>query len=83
MPRLGTREARPAASSWSIAGRIRQDSGVRPVAAPRLAAVPVARLDIEYDGTRFAGWARQPGRRTVQDEIERVLAVAAAASRCG
>jgi tRNA pseudouridine38-40 synthase len=34
-----------------------------------------ARLDIEYDGTRFAGWARQPGQRTVQDELERVLAV--------
>lgn len=39
------------------------------------APVPTARLDIEYDGTRFAGWARQPGRRTVQAEVERVLAV--------
>ena len=36
--------------------------------------MPVARLDIEYDGTDFAGWARQPGKRTVQDELERVLA---------
>ncbi len=34
-----------------------------------------ARLDIEYDGTAFAGWARQPGHRTVQGEIERALAV--------
>ena len=34
-----------------------------------------ARLDIEYDGTRFAGWARQPGLRTVQAELERALAV--------
>jgi tRNA pseudouridine38-40 synthase len=33
------------------------------------------RLDIEYDGTAFAGWARQPGHRTVQGEIERALAV--------
>ena len=33
-----------------------------------------ARLDIEYDGTAFAGWARQPGHRTVQGEIERALA---------
>ena len=32
------------------------------------------RLDIEYDGTRFAGWARQPGRRSVEDELERALA---------
>ena len=28
---------------------------------------------LEYDGTQFAGWARQPGRRTVQDEVERAL----------
>jgi tRNA pseudouridine38-40 synthase len=33
------------------------------------------RLDIEYDGTAFAGWARQPGRRTVQGELERALEV--------
>jgi len=32
------------------------------------------RLDLEYDGTNFAGWARQPGQRTVQDELERALA---------
>ena len=31
------------------------------------------RLDLEYDGTRFAGWAKQPGQRTVQEELERAL----------
>lgn len=31
------------------------------------------RLDISYDGRAFAGWARQPGLRTVQGELERVL----------
>ncbi|MFH1277760.1 MAG: tRNA pseudouridine(38-40) synthase TruA [Candidatus Eisenbacteria bacterium] len=31
------------------------------------------RLDIRYDGTDFAGWQVQPGMRTVQGEIERVL----------
>jgi tRNA pseudouridine38-40 synthase len=31
------------------------------------------KLTIEYDGTAFAGWARQPGKRTVQEELERAL----------
>ncbi len=31
------------------------------------------RLDIEYDGSRFSGWARQPGLRTVQAELETAL----------
>jgi tRNA pseudouridine38-40 synthase len=35
----------------------------------------VSRLLIEYDGARFSGWARQPARRTVQDELERALGV--------
>jgi tRNA pseudouridine38-40 synthase len=37
--------------------------------------MPVARLTVEYDGGAFAGWARQPGRRTVQAELEGALAV--------
>ncbi|HET7509404.1 MAG TPA: tRNA pseudouridine(38-40) synthase TruA, partial [Solirubrobacterales bacterium] len=38
------------------------------------AAVPTVRLDIEYDGGDFRGWARQPGLRTVQGELETALA---------
>src|SRR5690242_18022470 len=34
-----------------------------------------AKLVLEYDGRDFAGWARQPGRRSVQEELERALAV--------
>ena len=32
-----------------------------------------SRMLLEYDGTAFAGWARQPGQRTVQAEVERAL----------
>ena len=34
------------------------------------------RLDLAYDGTEFGGWARQPGRRTVESVLEDALAVA-------
>jgi len=33
----------------------------------------VTRLTLEYDGTPFAGWAHQPGRRTVAGELTRAL----------
>lgn len=39
-----------------------------------MSGVHVTRLTLEYDGREFAGWARQPGRRTVQGELERALA---------
>jgi tRNA pseudouridine38-40 synthase len=31
------------------------------------------RLDLGYDGSGFSGWARQPGRRTVQETLEVAL----------
>jgi tRNA pseudouridine38-40 synthase len=34
------------------------------------------RLDVGYDGTEFSGWARQPGRRTVQECLESALLMA-------
>ena len=36
--------------------------------------MPTVRLEIEYDGAGFRGWARQPGLRTVQGELEAALA---------
>jgi len=35
--------------------------------------VMITKLTIEYDGTDFAGWARQPEKRSVQEELERAL----------
>jgi len=31
------------------------------------------RLDLSYDGTEYAGWAAQPGRRTVAGELDTAL----------
>ena len=33
----------------------------------------VTKLTLSYDGGAFAGWASQPGRRTVQAELERAI----------
>ena len=36
-------------------------------------APETTRLTLEYDGSEFAGWAPQPGRRTVHAELSRAL----------
>lgn len=33
------------------------------------------RIDLSYDGTNFAGWAKQPDQRTLQEEFEKALTV--------
>jgi tRNA pseudouridine38-40 synthase len=33
----------------------------------------VTKLTVEYDGSNFAGWARQPDKRTVQEVLESAL----------
>jgi tRNA pseudouridine38-40 synthase len=35
--------------------------------------VMVTKLTLEYDGRQFAGWARQPGERSVEEVLERAL----------
>jgi tRNA pseudouridine38-40 synthase len=49
--------------------------------------VGIARLKIAYEGTRFAGWAAQPGLRTVEGELgtalERILGEGVALSVAG
>ncbi|MCH6162094.1 tRNA pseudouridine(38-40) synthase TruA [Streptomyces marispadix] len=41
------------------------------------------RLDLSYDGRDFSGWARQRGRRTVQQELEDAIGVVLRLGRRG
>ena len=43
---------------------------VRPPAAHHAS---VTKLTLAYDGGAFAGWARQPGQRSVQEELENAI----------
>jgi tRNA pseudouridine38-40 synthase len=46
-----------------------------PEAAPP-SVEPTVALTVAYDGVNFAGFARQPGQRTVQGELEQALSIA-------
>src|SRR5258708_746326 len=73
--RSGPAATRASSSSGRVAAtRLRWSSSSSSERA--LAAAPRAmntKLTIEYDGTDFAGWARQPGERTVEEELERAV----------
>src|SRR6185369_18075253 len=55
-------------------GRETGDRDPRRSGPAGIARVTTVRLDIEYDGSGFRGWATQPGLRTVQGELEAALA---------
>jgi tRNA pseudouridine38-40 synthase len=42
----------------------------------RVSGAIVAKLTLEYEGTDFAGWARQPGKRTIERALQHALEVA-------
>src|SRR5665647_438787 len=46
---------------------------VGPLGGGGLASPLRIRLDFGYDGTAFSGWAMQPGKRTVEDELSGAL----------
>ncbi len=71
----GSARGSPGSVERSEPGREPQDavaSRVRPKLGSKSG---ITRLVLEYDGSGFAGWARQPGLRTVQEEVERALSV--------
>jgi tRNA pseudouridine38-40 synthase len=44
-----------------------------PAAIPLPSRMPTIRLVLEYDGSRYAGWQRQPDQPTIQEAIETAL----------
>ncbi|WP_019136357.1 tRNA pseudouridine(38-40) synthase TruA [Cellulomonas massiliensis] len=50
------------------------DLPAAPSSGPAAEGLVRVRLDLAYDGSDFAGWARQPGLRTVQGALEDGLA---------
>ena len=76
-----SRRSRPATRSAPAATRGSSSSARAARTRPRWSSSSSSRLapcrrrgsTIAYDGSRFAGWAAQPGQRTVQGELESAL----------
>lgn len=51
------------------------EPAVRPLGEGGLVVLCRLRIDVAYDGSGFCGWARQPGLRSVQAELEAALRV--------
>ena len=58
---------------WPGPRRRKEDSWSMPRLRSPLKAMPRYRLDIEYDGTPYAGWQRQAGQHSVQAAIEQAI----------
>jgi tRNA pseudouridine38-40 synthase len=52
----------------------RLSTTTEPAAPYRVGGLVRVRIDLGYDGGKFAGWAVQPGQRTVQGELESAIA---------
>ena len=59
---------------------MKDDEPAAPLGGGGLAALVRLRLDFGYDGTAFSGWAMQPGKRTVEDELSAALTLILRAS---
>lgn len=52
------------------------EGGIRETADSRGSDRHTYRIDLQYDGSAFSGWARQPGQVTVEESLETALAAA-------
>jgi len=51
-----------------------EENGLDPLPASPYSSMTTYKLRVEYDGTAYAGWQRQPGQPTIQAAIEDALA---------